>query len=101
MLYKMLQKPCHYFAGTLIAYTYAGGRMDNTKIDNTKLEQYELNEKDLYWECDESCLGVESTEELEDSMRIIGQERAVEAIEFGMGIDSRGFTAPQFSAGII
>ncbi len=65
--------------------------MDTAKIDNTKLKQYELTGEDLYWECDASCLGVESTEELEDSMRIIGQDRAVEAIEFGMGIDSRGF----------
>jgi len=41
--------------------------------------------------CDPKVLGCETTEELEPLETIIGQERAVRALEFGLGIKELGF----------
>ncbi|MCH8919037.1 MAG: AAA family ATPase [Proteobacteria bacterium] len=41
--------------------------------------------------CDPQSLGFKTTEELEDPRRIIGQDRAVEAIRFGVGITKEGY----------
>ncbi len=41
--------------------------------------------------CDPKSLGFKTTEELEDPHRIIGQDRAVEAIRFGVGIAKDGY----------
>jgi len=41
--------------------------------------------------CDPQMLGYESTEEMEPLETIIGQERAVRALEFGLGIQDLGF----------
>jgi predicted ATP-dependent protease len=41
--------------------------------------------------CDPQMLGCESTEEMEPLETIIGQERAVRALEFGLGIKDLGF----------
>ncbi len=41
--------------------------------------------------CDPSTLGFKTTEELDEPRRIIGQDRAVEAIRFGVGILKQGY----------
>ncbi|MCZ6885633.1 MAG: AAA family ATPase, partial [Alphaproteobacteria bacterium] len=41
--------------------------------------------------CDPAKLGFKTTEELKDGDRIIGQDRAVEAIRFGVGITKKGY----------
>ena len=41
--------------------------------------------------CDPESLGFKTTEELKDPQRIIGQDRAVEAIRFGVGITKKGY----------
>ena len=41
--------------------------------------------------CDPKTLGFATTEELEEPRRIIGQDRAVEAIRFGVGISKQGY----------
>jgi predicted ATP-dependent protease len=41
--------------------------------------------------CDPNCMGCESSAELENNHTIIGQERAVRALRFGMGIKEKGF----------
>ncbi|MFP4599378.1 MAG: Lon protease family protein [Persicimonas sp.] len=45
----------------------------------------------LRWQCDPSQFDFETSDELPKMDDIIGQERAVEAIEFGMGIRGRGY----------
>ncbi|MGM0559282.1 MAG: Lon protease family protein, partial [Myxococcota bacterium] len=45
----------------------------------------------LRWQCDPEQFDFETTQDLEDLHEIIGQERAVEAIEFGIGIDRHGY----------
>lgn len=45
----------------------------------------------LRWQCDPEQFDFETTDELEDLHEIIGQDRAVEAIEFGIGIDRHGY----------
>jgi lon-related putative ATP-dependent protease len=57
----------------------------------TEVNKKELSHEELYWNCDESCISADTTEEMETEVGVIGQERAVEAIEFGMGIESNGF----------
>ncbi|MFP4058400.1 MAG: Lon protease family protein [Candidatus Brocadiia bacterium] len=51
----------------------------------------ELTADQVRQACDETSFDFQSTAELPDSIHIIGQHRAVEAIEFGMDIDGRGF----------
>ncbi len=45
----------------------------------------------LRWRCEPEDFEFETTDELEAFGEIIGQERAVEAIEFGVGIDQEGY----------
>ena len=51
----------------------------------------ELKPEQLRWKCGTECFSFSSTDDLPESHTVIGQDRAVEAIEFGMGIDSNGF----------
>ncbi len=50
-----------------------------------------LTAADLYQRCDLSQLEFENTSELEPLARPLGQDRALEAIEFGVDIDRPGF----------
>ncbi len=45
----------------------------------------------LYQHTDPQSLGFETTDDLQDLTEVIGQERAVEAMQFGMGIEDDGF----------
>jgi len=51
----------------------------------------ELSADKLRRVCDPQILGYETTEEMEPLETIIGQERAVKALEFGLGIQECGF----------
>jgi lon-related putative ATP-dependent protease len=51
----------------------------------------ELNPSELFRKCDPSQLGFESTDEIKETVSIFGQERASEAIEFGMNIAYPGY----------
>lgn len=48
--------------------------------------------------CSQECLGFESTEHLEPVQTIIGQSRALQAIQFGLGIQNSGFNI--YAAGL-
>ncbi|ADE14771.1 peptidase S16 lon domain protein [Nitrosococcus halophilus Nc 4] len=50
-----------------------------------------LAPEQLYHDCDESQFTFTSTEELEDRAEIVGQSRALEAIDFGIGIQHKGY----------
>jgi lon-related putative ATP-dependent protease len=45
----------------------------------------------LRWRCDPAQFAFETTEELEDLSGILGQERAVEAVRFGISIQRQGY----------
>lgn len=51
----------------------------------------ELGRDELRWQCPEDWLPASSTEEVEPCVGIIGQQRAITALEFGLGVDSLGF----------
>lgn len=51
----------------------------------------ELGVKDLRSECDPALFGFESTDEVSDGFEIIGQDRAIKAIDFALNIDTEGF----------
>ena len=51
----------------------------------------ELGPNEIYRACDPASLAFDTTEALPDLTEIIGQERAVSSVEFGMGIDSNGY----------
>ena len=55
--------------------------MKNTRLDSSK----------LYKPCDIEQLKFDSTEELEDIDITVGQERAMEAIKFGIRIHKNGY----------
>ncbi|MGH2536333.1 MAG: Lon protease family protein [Candidatus Promineifilaceae bacterium] len=50
-----------------------------------------LDAEALYTECDPAQFDFQTTAELEPLSEVIGQERAMEAIEFGIGIQQDGF----------
>jgi lon-related putative ATP-dependent protease len=50
-----------------------------------------LDAKDLYQTCDTAGLDFETTAELEHLTRSIGQERALDSIQFGVGIPHEGY----------
>lgn len=50
-----------------------------------------LNASDLRWSVDPEDVSFETTDDLETLDGIVGQERAQEAIEFGIGIDKEGY----------
>ncbi len=58
----------------------------------------ELTPDELTWRCPESDLKFDSTAELEPINSIIGQERAVKALQFGVAIKSPGYNV--FISGI-
>ena len=51
----------------------------------------ELKPEDLYRRCDPAKFDFETTRELEDPDGILGQPRAVAAVEFGVGIERDGY----------
>jgi len=51
----------------------------------------ELAASELRWKCPDEWITAESTSEVTPSTGIIGQARAVRALEFGLAIDSLGF----------
>jgi lon-related putative ATP-dependent protease len=50
-----------------------------------------LSNEQLRWRCNSDEFTFETTEELEPLDEIVGQDRAVEAIEFGINIDQEGY----------
>ena len=60
-------------------------------ILKTRKTYRELTPEQLTWRCPESELKFKSTEELEPIDSIIGQERAVKALKFGVNIKSPGY----------
>jgi len=50
-----------------------------------------LSPEQLYRTCDPADIGFESTDQVEELDRIVGQERASEAVRFGIGMRSDGF----------
>ncbi len=45
----------------------------------------------LRWTCDTDHLAFESTDDLEDLQQILGQARALDAVQFGIGIRRDGY----------
>ncbi len=54
-------------------------------------EFQELKSDQLYRKCDPAKLGFDSTDEIEETVNIVGQERASGAIDFGMNISYPGY----------
>lgn len=50
-----------------------------------------LEPEQLYQSCDPSQFAFETTDDVNDEHEVIGQNRAVEAVRFGMGIDQAGY----------
>jgi predicted ATP-dependent protease len=51
----------------------------------------ELTVKDVRWSCPADWLPWETTDDIEAATSIVGQDRAVDAIAFGLGVQSIGF----------
>ena len=57
--------------------------LHQTVIGQESLRQMEMAGEELRWRCPESWVTVDSTVRIKPSRGIIGQERAVTALEFG------------------
>ncbi len=58
---------------------------------NKYMSKYKVKLEDLTSHFDSKCLKFKSTDELEPMRGILGQERAVEAIKFGLNMRKRGY----------
>ena len=57
----------------------------------TTKNQRKLTGKEIFRECDTSIFEFETTEEIQPSFGVMGQERALRALEFGLSITGRGY----------
>jgi predicted ATP-dependent protease len=67
----------------MIAPTLPGGSM--------AMNPLEVPADQLRWNCDPECFSFQCTDELVPLQEFIGQERAISAIEFGLGVDQPGY----------
>lgn len=58
---------------------------------NRYMNKYKVKLEELTSHCDTECLKFKSTDELEPIQGILGQERAVDAIKFGLNMRKRGY----------
>jgi len=56
-----------------------------------KFSTYKLTPEELRWQCDPESLGIGSTVELPACKGIIGQDRAIRAIQLGLNLKSHGY----------
>jgi len=54
-------------------------------------KKYRLASKQLYKICDLSALNIESSEDLPNLEEVIGQERALSALDFGLNMSHKGY----------
>lgn len=64
---------------------------DNTEEGNVAGKRGELSVEELRWTLDPDSLGFSSTDELQALDGVIGQERAVRAVSFGVDIEGQGY----------
>lgn len=55
------------------------------------IHKYKVSLKDLEHQCNESVLVFNTTEDLEPLNEIIGQDRALESLDFGLNVKKRGY----------
>ena len=55
------------------------------------LEKYKVLTKDLEHKCNEDILNFETTKDLDSLNEIIGQDRALESLDFGLQVDKKGY----------
>ncbi len=60
-------------------------------MEGTEVRQYRLTPEELAWRCDPAQFAFATTRELPPLEGTIGQDRALAAIEFGLGIRNNGF----------
>lgn len=54
-------------------------------------DEHALAPSELYRTCDSASLGFETTAQLSEKLNVVGQARALEALEFGVGIQHEGY----------
>ena len=57
---------------------------------NTFTSKQRVSPEDLRWRCKESDIGYQSTKDIVDTMQIVGQDFAMEALQFGLESDAPG-----------
>ncbi len=92
--------PTRICSQTPLSFTHLTPKLKKRRGHHLKKEKSfrELLPEQLTWRCPESELNFKSTEELEPIDEIIGQERAVKALQFGVEIKSPGYNV--FVSGI-
>ena len=58
---------------------------------NSRAKKYEVSPDNLCWQCDTADMDFEFTDELSPLQNIIGQDRALGAIKFGLDLDKPGY----------
>ena len=51
----------------------------------------EVSYKDLKYVCNPDIFNFETTDEVEQNYRGIGQERGIASLEFGLSVDTKGY----------
>ncbi|AFS79551.1 peptidase S16 with C-terminal Lon domain [Gottschalkia acidurici 9a] len=55
------------------------------------LDKYKISAKELEHKCETDCFNFETTKELDILNEIIGQDRALEALDFGLKVNKKGY----------
>lgn len=55
------------------------------------MDEYKVLTKDLEHKCNENVLDFETTKDLDSLNEIIGQDRALESLDFGLQVDKKGY----------
>ena len=53
--------------------------------------KYEVPTESLRWRCDPESYEFQCTDEIEPLQTLIGQDRAIRAINFGLAMDKKGY----------
>ncbi|MFQ5933946.1 MAG: Lon-like protease helical domain-containing protein, partial [Dehalococcoidia bacterium] len=60
-------------------------------MNNVNADKYKVPVDKLRWRCDPESYKFECTDEIKPLEEFIGQERAIRAINFGLGMDKSGY----------
>ena len=69
----------------------ANGASDENRADENRAEKYRIPWQDSSWSCDSAIFNFQCTDELPPLDRMIGQDRAQEALRFGLEVDKPGY----------
>ena len=64
---------------------------ENTNSNGNRADKYRISWQESCWSCDSELFNFQCTDDLPPLDRMIGQDRAQEALRFGLEVDKPGY----------